>query len=122
MSRSARKVVGGASDAPVVGDTATGVADHVNAKVKAARKPRGVTKPRYFFVDRGGVFSLVRAAGKKEAFAMAVGDVMIRLATPEDIMAVVKTGGPVLGVVSELFDDVRTDAADAATTTTTTTG
>ena len=122
MSRSSRKVVGGSSDAPVVGDTATGVADHVNAKVKAVRKPRGANKPRYFFVDRGGVFSLVRAAGKKEAFAMAVGDVMIRLATPEDIMAVVKMGGPVLGVVVDLFDDVRTDAVADDTAAAATTG
>ena len=119
MSRSSSKVAGASSSAggaaasaPASGDASGGAV----AKVKAARKPRGVTKPRYFYVNRGGAVSLVRAAGKKEALAMAVGDVMIRLATPEDIMAVVKGGGAVLGAVSDLGDTNHADAdADAGT-------
>ena len=106
MSRSSSKVAGASSSAgaaasaPAPGDASVGAV----AKVKAARKPRGSTKPRYFYVNRGGAVSLVRAAGKKEAFAIAVGGVTIRRATPEDIMAVVKGGGQVLGAVIDLAD------------------
>ena len=111
MSRSSRKVVGG--DAVVSGDAVDAAAV---VKVKAARKARGATKPRYFFVDRAGVVSLVRAAGKKEALVMAVGEVVIRLASAEDIVAALKGGASVVGEPADLVTGaaVNTDTVAAA--------
>ena len=110
MSRSSGKVAGGvgASAAAAVGSGGDAV-----AKVKAVRKPRGATKPRYFFVDRGGVVSLVRAAGKKEAMAMAVGEVVIRLASAEDIVSALKGGAVVVGESADL-GDANAPAASAS--------
>ena len=105
MSRSSRNVVGG--DSVVPGDAVDAVAV---VKVKAVRKARSVNKPRYFFVGRAGDVSLVRASGKKEAMAMAVGEVVIRLATADDIVAALKGGASVVGEPADLVTGAAVNA------------